>query len=81
MGKLFGGGGSTTTTTTPTPETRMPDEEDPSIKEARRKAAVDAQARSGRAATVLTSAASRASRASSGAGTTSYTNSLLGQAG
>jgi hypothetical protein len=59
----------------------MPDQEDPAIKESRRKAAMDAQARSGRAATVLTSAASRASKPSAGAGTTSYTNSLLGQAG
>lgn len=78
MGKLFGGGQQQK----PTPVARMPDEEDPAVKEARRKAAAASQARSGRTATVLTSRAQRGAPASAGqAGATAYKNSLLGQAG
>jgi hypothetical protein len=78
MGGLFG---SKAKAPAPTPVARMPDVEDPAIKEARRKAAAASQARSGRAATVLTSRAARSAPAASGAGGTAYTNSLLGQAG
>ncbi|TCL70639.1 hypothetical protein [Rhizobium sp. BK251] len=80
MGKLFGGGSSQAAAPTPTPVTRMPDEEDPAIKEARRKAAVEAQSRSGRASTVLTSRQQRSSAGNGQPGTQAYGNSLLGQA-
>jgi len=49
MGGLFGGKEQK-----PTPVQRMPDAEDPAIKLAQRKAALDAQTRSGRASTVMT---------------------------
>jgi hypothetical protein len=66
----------------PAKVTRMPDEEDPSVVEARRRAAADAQARSGRTSTVLSRNRSRtATPAGTQAGTTAYKNSLLGQAG
>jgi hypothetical protein len=62
----------------PTPVQRMPDTEDPTVIEARRKAAVASQQRSGRTSTVLSSPATRTA-ATPNAGTTSYGNSLLGQ--
>lgn len=82
MGKLFGGGDTKPAPApTPTPVTRMPDTEDPAVKAAERRAALAAQARSGRAATVLTSRQRNASAANSGGpGTQAYGNSLLGQA-
>lgn len=78
MGKLFGG-----STPKPTPVVRMPDDEDPTVVEARRRAAADAQARSGRTSTVLSRQRSRAASPAPGTqgGTTAYRNSLLGQAG
>ena len=78
MGGLFG---SKSQKQVVTPPARMPDTEDPAIKEAGRKAAAASQARSGRAATVLTSRAARSALQASGAGTAAYQNSLLGQAG
>lgn len=77
MGKLFGGGEKPK----PTPVTRMPDEEDPAVQEARRRAAVASQARSGRTSTVLTNRGQRTSAGGTQAGTTAYGNSFLGQAG
>lgn len=81
MGGLFG---SKAKAPEPTPVARMPDEEDPAIIEARKRAAAASQARSGRTSTVLTSRAQRqAATTAPGAqaGTTAYRNSLLGQAG
>jgi len=72
MSGLFGGKSSTPK---PTPVQRMPDTEDPAVKEAKRRAAADAQARSGRASTVLTSKPQRTVPA---AGTEPYTKTLLG---
>lgn len=83
MGKLFGGGDTKTAAApTPTPVTRLPDTEDPAVKDAQRRAAVVAQARSGRAATVLTNRQRNASANAGGGqpGTQAYGNSLLGQA-
>lgn len=83
MGKLFGGGSSSPAPApppAPTPVTRMPDTEDPSVKDAQRRASVAAQARSGRAATVLTSRRAAAANAGSSPGTQAYGNTLLGQA-
>lgn len=83
MGKLFGGGSSPAPAPppAPTPVTRLPDTEDPSVKDAQRRASVAAQARSGRAATVLTSRRSAAAaNAGSSPGTQAYGNTLLGQA-
>ena len=74
MGNLFGGG----KTPEPTPVQRMPDTEDPAVKEAQRKAAAASQVRSGRTSTVLTTQQNRAPVAAN-AGTTAYGNSLLGQ--
>jgi len=62
------------------PVQRMPDTEDPAVKEAQRRAAGVAQQRSGRASTLLTSRAQRASSAGTNGGTSAYTNSFLGQA-
>lgn len=59
MSHLFGG----SKTPKPTPVTPMPDTEDPAIKEAQRKAAAAAQARSGRASTILTNPSNRGSAA------------------
>lgn len=61
------------------PVQRMPDEEDPAVKEAKRRAAMAATARSGRTSTVLTprTPAPRTNDAGGGA----YKNSFLGQAG
>lgn len=73
MGKLFGGG----STPKPTPPTRMPDEEDPAILEAKRRAAEQQRSRTGRASTVLTT---RQRDTTGQAGTQAYGNSLLGQA-
>lgn len=78
MGALFG---SKSSAPKPTPVTRMPDEEDPTIQEARRRAAATTQARSGRTSTVLTNRAQRAAGQGTQAGTSAYTNSFLGQAG
>lgn len=82
MGGLFGGGSAKPAPApTPTPVTRMPDTEDPSVKDAQRRAAVAAQARSGRASTVLTSRRNATANAGGGQpGTQAYSNSLLGQA-
>jgi hypothetical protein len=82
MGGLFGGGSAKAAPApTPTPVTRLPDTEDPSVKDAQRRAAMAAQARSGRAATVLTSRRSAAAaNASASPGTQAYSNTLLGQA-
>lgn len=65
---------------TPKPATpaRMPDEEDPAVIEARRRAAEASRARSGRASTMLSN---RNQRAQGQAGTQAYGHSLLGQAG
>lgn len=70
MGGLFG------STPKPTPVTRMPDEQDPAVLEAKRRAAQQQQARSGRTSTVLTPRRPTAGQP----GTTAYSNSLLGQA-
>lgn len=78
MGGLFG---SKREAQKVTPPPRMPDEEDPAVQEARRRAAGAAQARSGRTSTVLTNRAQRSASQGSQAGTTAYKNSLLGQAG
>ncbi|MBB3288753.1 MULTISPECIES: hypothetical protein [unclassified Rhizobium] len=59
----------------PAPVQRMPDTEDPTVVAARRKAAIDAQTRSGRASTILTS---RATRVAMDPGGTAYTNTSLG---
>jgi hypothetical protein len=75
MGKLFSGGD----TPKPTPVAKMPDPEDPQVKEAARRKALAVTQRSGRASTVLSR--SNSGNASSGAGTQAYGNSLLGQAG
>ncbi|MGZ2449589.1 hypothetical protein ACVIRO_002343 [Rhizobium ruizarguesonis] len=83
MGKLFGGGDTKTAAApTPTPVTRLPDTEDPSVKDAQRRAAVAAQARSGRASTVLTTRRNAAAANAGGGqpGTQAYGNSFLGQA-
>jgi hypothetical protein len=77
MGDLFGG----SKTPKPTPVQRMPDTEDPAVKDSQRRAAVAAQARTGRASTVLTTRQQRATPAASGTpGTQAYGNSFLGQA-
>jgi hypothetical protein len=55
----------------------MPDEEDPAIIEAKRRAAEQQRSRTGRASTVLTT---RQRDTSGQAGTQAYGNSLLGQA-
>jgi hypothetical protein len=82
MGKLFGGGDSKPAPApTPTPVSRLPDTEDPSVKAAQRRAALEVQARSGRASTVLTGRRNAAANAGGGQpGTQAYSNSLLGQA-
>lgn len=81
MGGLFGGGGTKTAAPTPTPVTRLPDTEDPAVKAAQRRAALEVQARSGRASTVLTSRRNAAANPGGGQpGTQAYGNSLLGQA-
>ena len=71
MGGLFG------KKPEPTPAARMPDAEDPAVLEAKKRAANAAQARSGRASTVL-SARNAAPAATDGTG--AYKNSLLGSA-
>lgn len=77
MGGLFG------KKPEPAPVQRMPDVEDPSVVEARRRAAADAQARSGRTSTVLSRNRSGSASTAPGTqgGTQAYRNSLLGQAG
>lgn len=77
MGGLFG----SKREAKPTPVTRMPDEEDPTVQEARRRAAVATQARSGRTSTVLTNRAQRTANSAGQATGTAYKNSFLGQAG
>ena len=74
MGKLFGGG----STPKPTPVQRMPEQDDPAVKEAERQRQLAIRQRSGRASTVL----SRANQTGggTGSGTGAYGNSLLGQA-
>lgn len=62
----------------PAPAAVMPDEEDPAVKQRRRMAAAEAQSRSGRTSTILSTRNARGQ--ASTPGTTSYTNSLLGQA-
>ncbi|NLS19894.1 hypothetical protein HGP16_25480 [Rhizobium sp. P40RR-XXII] len=74
MGGLFG-----SKTPAPTPVQAMPDTEDPAVKEAQKRAAMAATQRSGRTSTVLTTPATRAPTGTTGAGTTAYGNSLLGQ--
>lgn len=75
MGGLFGGG----STPKPTPVAAMPDNQDPAVKEAQRRAAAAVQQRSGRTSTVLTTAATRAPADAATAGTGAYKNSFLGQ--
>lgn len=53
---------------------RMPDTEDPNLKQAEQQQRMAIRARGGRQSTMLT-------RRSGGAGTAAYGNSLLGQAG
>jgi hypothetical protein len=74
MGGLFGGG----KTPKPTPVQRMPDTEDPAVKESQRRTAAASQVRSGRASTVLTNRQQRAT-ATGTPGTQSFQNSYLGQ--
>ncbi len=62
------------------PVQAMPDEEDPAVKEAKRRAAMAATARSGRSSTVLSSRAQRAPADAAATGS-AYKNSFLGQAG
>lgn len=50
MGSLFG-----SKTPNPKPPAEMPDDQSPAVLEAKRKAAMDAAARAGRASTILTS--------------------------
>lgn len=65
-----------------TPVSRMPDTEDPAVLEAKKRAAGAAQARSGRASTMLSSRVQAANAPqTSGAGTSAYKSSLLGSAG
>lgn len=78
MGGLFG---SKSQKQVVTPPARMPDEEDPAVLEARRRAAAATQARSGRTSTVLTNRTQRTAGQATQAGTSAYTNSFLGQAG
>lgn len=78
MGGLFG---SKREAQKVTPPARMPDDEDPAVQEARRRAAGAAQARSGRTSTVLTNRAQRSAGQAGQAGATPYKNSFLGQAG
>lgn len=73
MGQLFGGG----STPKPTPPTRMPDDQDPAVLEAKRRSAEVQASRSGRTSTVLTP---RKPATSGSPGTQAYGNSLLGQA-
>ena len=69
MGALFGKAPK------PAPVAVMPDENDPAIARRRRLAASEAQSRTGRTSTIMST------RGTSGqAGTAAYTNSLLGQA-
>lgn len=76
MGSLFGGGSKPK----PTPVQRMPDTEDPAVKESQRRTAAAAQVRSGRASTVLTNRQQRAATTATGTpGTQSFQNSYLGQ--
>lgn len=73
MGSLFGG-----KKPEPAPVQRMPDAEDPAVLEAKKRAAAAAQARSGRASTVLSARNNAAPAATDGTG--AYKNSLLGSA-
>lgn len=73
MGGLF-----STKAPKPAPVAVMPDEEDPAIKQRRRMAAAEAQSRSGRTSTILSTRNARSQGAAPG--TTPYNNSLLGQA-
>lgn len=76
MGGLFG------KKQTPQPVQRMPDTEDPAVLEAKKRAAGAAQARSGRASTMLSTRAQTANTPAvgNGAGTTAYKASALGSA-
>lgn len=74
MGGLFG------STPKREPVQRMPDTEDPAVKEAQRRAAGVAQQRSGRSSTVMTTRAQRAAPTGTDGGTTAYKNSFLGSA-
>lgn len=76
MGGLFGG-----SKPKPTPVQRMPDTEDPAVKESQRRSAAAAQSRTGRASTVLTNRQQREATTATGTpGTQAYGNSFLGQA-
>ena len=72
MGSLF-----KPKTPAPTPVTRMPDAEDPAVKEAEERKRRAAMARGGRSATIMTSR----DRGDGNPGTSTYRNSLLGQSG
>ena len=75
MGGLLGGKAA------PTSAPRMADAEDPAVVAARKRAAVEAQSRSGRTSTVMTNRATQSGKAPAGqAGTTAYKASLLGNA-
>lgn len=74
MGGLFG-----SKTPKAEPVQRMPDAEDPALKEAKRRAAASASARSGRASTVM-SRTNRATTDASASSGTAYRNSFLGSA-
>lgn len=75
MGGLFG------KSPKPQPVQAMPDENDPAVLEAKRRAAAATTARSGRASTVMTQRAARAAPADPAAAGGAYKNSFLGQAG
>lgn len=75
MGGLFG------SKPKPQPVQRMPDEEDPAVKEAKRRAAAATAARSGRTSTVLTPRNSANNGNDAPAAGGAYKNSFLGQAG
>lgn len=72
MGALFGSKNKMQ----PTPVARMPDPEDPAVKDEERRKRLAIAARSGRASTILTPRRPT----TGGAGTVPYANSLLGQA-
>lgn len=72
MGSLF-----KPKTPAPTPVTRMPDAEDPAVKEAEERKRRAAMTRGGRTSTIMTAR----DREGGSPGTSTYRNSLLGQAG
>lgn len=75
MGGLFGSKPKTQ------PVQAMPDEQDPAVLEAKRRAAAAVASRSGRTSTVMTNRTQRPATADAAATGSAYKNSFLGQAG